>query len=46
VATSQTTFKVRLELIVVNAAVTDKARNPVTDLAVKDFKVYEDGKLQ
>jgi VWFA-related protein len=45
-ATSQTTFKVPVGVVVVNATVTDKAGNPVTDLAAKDFKVYEDGKLQ
>jgi VWFA-related protein len=45
-ATSPTTFKIPVGVVVVNATVTDKAGDPVTDLAAKDFKVYEDGKLQ
>jgi VWFA-related protein len=43
---SQTTFKVSAESVVVNATVSDKDGRAVTDLAQKDFKVYEDGKLQ
>jgi VWFA-related protein len=45
-ATSQTTFKVPVGIVVVNATVTDKSGNPVTNLTAKDFKIYEDGKLQ
>jgi VWFA-related protein len=43
---SQTTFKVPVNVVVVNATVTDKSGNPVTDLTENDFKVYEDGKPQ
>ncbi len=44
--TSQPTFRVPVNVVVVNATVTDKERNPVTDLKEDDFKIYEDGKLQ
>ncbi|HVN83060.1 MAG TPA: VWA domain-containing protein [Terriglobia bacterium] len=40
------TFKVPVDVVVVNAMVTDKKGNPVKDLTVNDFKVYEDGKPQ
>ena len=40
------TFKVPVDVVVVNAIVTDKQGNPVKDLKVDEFKVYEDGKLQ
>jgi len=40
------TFKVPVDVVVVNATVTDKQGHPVKDLTVDDFKVYEDGKLQ
>ena len=40
------TFKVPVDVVVVNAIVTDKQGNPVKDLKVDDFRVYEDGKLQ
>ena len=40
------TFKVPVDVVVVNAVVTDKQGNPVKDLKVDEFKVYEDGKLQ
>ena len=43
---SQTVFRVPVNIVVVNATVTDKDGNPVTDLSAKDFKVYDDGKLQ
>jgi VWFA-related protein len=43
---SQTIFRVPVNIVVVNATVTDKSGNPVTDLTAKDFKVYDDGKLQ
>ena len=45
-AGSQAVFKVPVNILVVNATVTDKNGNPVTDLTSKDFKVYDDGKLQ
>ena len=35
-----------MDVVVVNAIVTDKQGNPVKDLKVDEFKVYEDGKLQ
>ena len=40
------TFKVPVDVVVVNAIVTDKQGNPVKDLKVDEFRVYEDGKLQ
>jgi VWFA-related protein len=40
------TFKVPVDVVVVNAVVTDKQGNPVKDLNIDDFKVYEDGQLQ
>ena len=40
------TFKVPVDVVVVNAVVTDKQGNPVKDLKVEEFKVYEDGQLQ
>jgi VWFA-related protein len=40
------TFKVPVDVVVVNATVTDKEGHPVKDLKVEDFKVYEDGKPQ
>jgi VWFA-related protein len=40
------TFRLPVNLIVVNATVVDKNGAPVTDLARDDFKVYDDGKLQ
>ncbi len=43
---SSFTFKVPVDVVVVNATVTDKKGGPVTDLTVNDFKVYEDGKPQ
>src|SRR2546430_2896865 len=42
---SSFTFKVPVDVVVVNATVTDKQGNSVKDLTVDDFKVYEDGKL-
>jgi VWFA-related protein len=41
---SQTTFKISANVVIVNATVTDKSGNPVTDLTENDFRVYEDGK--
>jgi VWFA-related protein len=40
------TFKVPVDVVVVNAVVTDKQGNPVKDLKVDEFRVYEDGQLQ
>jgi VWFA-related protein len=40
------TFKLPVNLVVVNATVVDKNGNPVRDLVQSDFKIYEDGKLQ
>ncbi len=45
-ARSQTTFRVPVNVVVVNATVTDKDGNPVTDLTADDFRVYDEGKLQ
>jgi hypothetical protein len=45
-ASPQTLFKVPVNVIVVNATVTDKHGKPVTDLTANDFRVYEDDKLQ
>jgi VWFA-related protein len=42
----QPTFRVPVDVVVVNAAVTDKNGNPITDLTRGDFKVFEDGKPQ
>lgn len=43
---SQSTFRIPVNIVVVNATVTDKAGNPVTDLTANDFRVYDDGKPQ
>lgn len=40
------TFKVPVDVVVVNAIVTDKQGKPVKDLTKGDFKIYEDGKPQ
>jgi VWFA-related protein len=40
------TIKVPVDVVVVNALVTDKKGEPVKDLTVNDFKIYEDGKPQ
>jgi VWFA-related protein len=42
----QLTFRLPVNVVVVNATVTDKKGNPVTGLQQSDFKIYEDGKLQ
>jgi VWFA-related protein len=39
----QSTFKVPVNVVVVNATVTDKDGHPVRDLTANDFKVYDDG---
>jgi VWFA-related protein len=43
---SNAIFRLPINIIRVNATVTDKFGNPVTDLTAKDFKVYDDGNLQ
>ena len=43
---SRSTFGVKVNAVVINAAVTDKSGNPVTDLTAGDFKLYDDGKPQ
>ena len=43
---SQTTFKVPVNVIVVNVTVADREGNPVTDLTSSDFKLFDDGKPQ
>jgi VWFA-related protein len=45
-AKGEATFRVQANIVVLNATVTDKDGNPVTDLKAKDFKVYDDGKPQ
>jgi VWFA-related protein len=40
------TFKVPVNVVTINATITDKQGNPVTDLKQSDFIIYEDGKLQ
>jgi VWFA-related protein len=44
--TAQSTFRLPVNVVVVNATVTDKAGQPVTDLTANDFRVYDDGKPQ
>jgi VWFA-related protein len=39
-------IKVPVNVVIVKATIKDKAGNPVTDLTVDDFKLYEDGKPQ
>jgi VWFA-related protein len=43
---SRSAYSVRVNAVFVNATVTDKTGNPVTDLRSSDFRVYDDGKLQ
>jgi VWFA-related protein len=43
---SQVDFRVAVNVLVLNATVTDKKGNPVKDLTADDFRVYDDGKLQ
>ncbi|MEW5979893.1 MAG: VWA domain-containing protein [Acidobacteriota bacterium] len=38
------TFRVPVDVVVVNTIVTDKDGKPVTDLTREDFKVFEDGR--
>ena len=40
------TFRVPVDVVVVNALVTDRQGHPVTDLTANDFSVYEDGRRQ
>jgi VWFA-related protein len=42
----QPTFRVPVDVVVVNATVTDKEGNPAADLNRNDFRIYEDGKPQ
>jgi VWFA-related protein len=39
-------YSVKVKSIVINATVTDKSGNPVTDLTLSDFRMYDDGKPQ
>ena len=43
---SQADFRVSVNVVVLNATVTDRKGNLVKDLTVEDFRVYDDGKLQ
>jgi VWFA-related protein len=43
---SQTIFRVPVNVVVLNATVTDQAGNPVTDLTANDFRVYDGEVLQ
>ena len=43
---SQPVFRISVNVVVLNATVTDKNGNPVKDLTADDFRVYDDGKLQ
>ena len=45
-STSPFSLKVPVNVVVVSAIVTDKQGNPIKNLTVDDFKVYEDGKPQ
>lgn len=40
------TFRVPVDVVVVNTIVTDRKGNPITDLTADDFAVFEDGKPQ
>lgn len=44
--TGEFTFRVPVDVVVVNATATDKQGKPIKDLRREDFRVYEDGKLQ
>lgn len=39
-------FQSETQMVLVDAAVTDKRGEPVRDLTAKDFRIWEDGKLQ
>ena len=43
---SRSTYGVKVNAVVINATVTDKSGNPVTDLTARDFKLYDDGTPQ
>ena len=40
------TFRVPVNVVLVNVTVTDRAGRPVKDVTVQDFKLFEDGKRQ
>ena len=42
----QFTFRVPVDVVVVNVSATDKKGNPILDLTKDDFTIYEDGKEQ
>ena len=43
---SEPTFRVQVDAVEFDAFVTDAQGKPITDLAVEDFEVFEDGKPQ
>ncbi len=43
---SGSTYRVPVNVVLVAATVTDKEGNPVTDLASKEFRIFDDGKHQ
>ena len=43
---NQPSYGVKVNSVVINASVTDKSGNPVTDLTAQDFRLYDDGKPQ
>lgn len=45
-SSSAFTFRVPVNVVLVNVTVSDKAGRPVKDLTVEDFKLFEDGKRQ
>ena len=45
-SSSAFTFRVPVNVVLVNVTVSDRAGRPVKDLTVEDFKLFEDGKRQ
>ena len=45
-AAGQPVFRTGINFVRVDVIVTDKQGNPVTDLSLNDFEVFEDGKPQ
>ncbi len=45
-SSSAFTFRVPVNVVLVNVTVTDRAGRPVKDLTIEDFKLFEDGKRQ